>query len=329
MRVPYMGNSAYCFTHSLHMCLTHAKMPNVPSVGMLECMTGMPFGATFLQQELPTFFPSPSGTNPDEGLTRALKAVGWTCDVCRFQDRDQAYAALRDALSRGPVLLGPLDMGFLTYDPNHAFKRGADHFVVALRVEGELLQVHDPQSFPFALLPIADFERAWNARGIGYSAAAYTFRSDFRVERIVSEGEMLAQTLDTAREVIGSATRGPVIGTGAPGPVIGSVARGPVVYGGSEAFARVASLLRDDPPDEFIGMLLHFALPLGARRSLDAAGFFEAAGISEAARLSLAKAEGYGRAQFFAVRHDWQATAEVFDGLSSIEAQMAHEIGNH
>ena len=40
----YTGNGPYCYSNSLHMCLTQAGMPAVPPVSLLECMTGMPFG---------------------------------------------------------------------------------------------------------------------------------------------------------------------------------------------------------------------------------------------------------------------------------------------
>lgn len=308
MLMAYTGNSAYCFTHSLHMCLTHAGMPDVPNVGVFECMTGMPFGAFFLQQELPMFFPSPSLVNPDDGLTRALETVGWTCEVRRFGNVDSAFEAVREALGRGPVLLGPLDMGYLSYDPDHTHKRGADHFLVALKIDGDLLQVHDPQFFPFALLPITDLKKAWDATGIGYAAAAYSFRCNFRSQRSVSRDQMLVETLKTAREAIGS------------------TASGPVMYGGPQAFEMVASVLRTDPSDKFTEVLLSFALPLGARRCLDAACLFDAAGQSEAARLSVAKAEAYGHAQYYAVRNDWKATAAVFDSLSLTESQIANLI---
>ena len=138
MATAYTGNGPYCYSNSLHMCLTQAGMAAVPPVGLLECMTGMPFGASFLALDVPLFFPSPgAGTNPDRGLTRALDTMGWDCTLRRFEDAGAAEAGLREGLAAGPVLLGPLDMGGLSYDPLHEHKRGGDHFVVALAREGD------------------------------------------------------------------------------------------------------------------------------------------------------------------------------------------------
>lgn len=304
----YTGNSAYCYSNSLHMCVTHAGMASVPGVDLLECMTGMPFGAALVKRGTPMFFPSPAGRTPDHGLTRALETLGWTCDVFRFEDAVTAEGALRAALPRGPALIGPLDMGGLSYDPARAYKRGADHFIVALNLAGDLLQVHDPQSYPFAVLPVADLMRTWNAKTFGPAPGAYTFRCDFRMGRSVSEEEMLAEILKTARDVVATAPAGPV------------------AYGGAAAFTRAAEVLRNQPPDAFTGLLVHFGLPLGARRCVDAAGFFKRVGRSEATRLMVGKAEVFGRAQYHATQGEWTRTAECFDHLSSLEAQIAEAI---
>jgi hypothetical protein len=306
MATVYTGNGPYCYSNSLHMCLTQAGMAAVPPVSLLECMTGMPFGASFRALDPPLFFPSPGArTDPDRGLTRALDTIGWECALRRFEDAGAAEADLRAALAEGPVLLGPLDMGGLLYDPLHAHKRGGDHFVVALGREGDRVRLHDPQLYPFAVLPLPDLMQCWNAKGIAYASAAYTLRGGFRARRPVSEAEMLARTLATAREMAAG------------------VPAGPVAYGGAPAFERAAELLRAGPPEAFTGMLMYFGLPLGARRCGDAAGFFERIDRIEAARRMVEKGEAYGEAQYHAVRGDWARTAEVFDRLARIESQFA------
>ena len=306
MGTPYTGSGPYCYSNSLHMCLTQAGMAAVPPVSLLECMTGMPFGASFLALDPPVFFPSPGArTNPDRGLTRTLDTIGWECVRREFEDAGAAEASFREAIAGGPVLLGPLDMGGLLYDPLHQHKRGGDHFVVALACEGERVRLHDPQLYPFAVLPLPDLMQAWSAKGIAYATATYTLRREFRARRPVSEAEALARTLETAREMADG------------------VPAGPVAYGGASAFGRAAELLRGRPPEPFIGMLTYFGLPLGARRCGDAAGFFERVGKPEAARVMVEKGEAYGEAQYHAVRRDWARAAEVFDRLARIESQFA------
>ncbi len=61
--------------------------------------------------------------------------MGWTCRLEQGGDEQRALERLRAAAQEGQVLIGPLDMGYLTYNPNYRFSSGADHFLVVLAVE--------------------------------------------------------------------------------------------------------------------------------------------------------------------------------------------------
>lgn len=305
MYTAYTGNSHYCYSNSLHMCLKQAGMVDLPDAGLLECMTGMPFGALFLQFETPLFFPSHANLNPHSGLSRALNILGWNCTLWQGDDAELAFDALKENLKKGPVLLGPLDLGFLPYDPNHRLKRGGDHFIVVLKLDGDRVQVHDPQFYPFAVLPVDNFMRAWDGTGLGYATCAYTLRGDFREERQVSIDDMLEDTLKNARELIHAAPSGPVF------------------FGGSKAFRLAAEVIRNRPSQAFAGMLVHFVLPIGARRCLDAADFMKSTGQTEAAEWMVKKAESYGLAQYYATQEDWKGTEGLFERLAEIEGRIA------
>ena len=305
MYTTYTGSSHYCYSNSLHMCLKQAGMVDLPEPGLLECMTGMPFGTLFLQFETPLFFPSHADLNPHSGLSRALSILGWTCTIWQDDDAESALDALKDNLKKGPVLLGPLDLGFLPYDPNHALKRGGDHFIVVLKLEGDRVQVHDPQFYPFAVLPVDDLMRAWNATDLGYATCAYTLRGDFRAERQVSTDDMLKNTLENARKLIHAAPSGPGF------------------FGGSKAFHLAANVIRDKPPQGFAGMLVHFVLPMGARRCLDAADFMKSVGKTEAAEWMVKKSESYGLAQYYATQEDLKRMEALFEELAEIEDSIA------
>jgi len=300
----YSGNSAYCYSNSLRMCLEQAGMDHPPAAGLIECMTGMPFGGTFLQLETPLFFPNPTPIDPDIGVTHALETLGWACELWHGDDAEAASAQLQEALRRAPVLLGPLDMGYLPYDPNHKHKRGGDHYIVALKLQGEMVQVHDPQLYPFAILPLSDLMRALDARHLGYAEHAYTMRFNFRAMRNDARQTMLDATLHDAQQLIRAHPAGPV------------------AYGGPGAFTRVADILRRDPLENFTGLLINFALPVGARRCTDAASFLAEVGKVEAANLFITRAETFGKAQFYGVQQNWDQAAILFDDLAQIEAEI-------
>jgi Butirosin biosynthesis protein H, N-terminal len=305
MNLPYTGNSAYCYANSLHMCLNHAGMKDLPNAGSLECFTGMPFGAMFLGvKPEPMFFPSPASLDPDKGLDVALETLGWTCDVWRGDNADEALEQLQNALRYGPVLLGPLDMGHLTYDPNHQHKRGGDHFVVVLAIEDGFAHLHDPQNYPFATLPTVDLIRAWAANHLGYATATYTLRYGFGEQRKLKFEDILFNALETAKRSMLETSNTDV------------------VKGGSHAFIAAASLLRQGPSEAFKNSLVHFALPLGARRCSDASSFLGEAGAVKASQLTIQKARSYGQAQYQATRGQWERVASVFDTLADIEENL-------
>lgn len=134
--VPYVGSGPYCYANSLSMCLLGSGIPpeHVPPPGFLECLSTMPFGNTYLAGPQLFFF---DGLDPDRGLTCALQPLGVRCRLERGGDDETALGRLRAAVQHGPVLLGPLDMGYLTYQPNHPHLGGSDHFVVALAVAAQ------------------------------------------------------------------------------------------------------------------------------------------------------------------------------------------------
>ena len=123
---PYAGNGDYCYANSLYMCLRGGGAPveSLPAPSFLQCLTTMPFGNVYLKEAGLYFF---DGDAPDVGLPRAIESLGWTCQVERGGDEQTALQRLRTAIEHGPVLLGPLDMGYLTFNPNYRYNGGSDH----------------------------------------------------------------------------------------------------------------------------------------------------------------------------------------------------------
>jgi len=273
-------------------------------------MTVMPFGAGYLNDgSVYLWFASPASIDPDAGLDIAIENMGWSCESWHGEasdkgsDGEQALAQLRQGLQEGPVLLGPLDMGYLTYDPNCSHKAGADHFVVVLRMETDQVLVHDPQGFPLATLSTDDLIRSWRAEKIGYSEHPFKMRTRFRQIEKMSRKEMITRTLPVIREQAAID----------PG--------GPRLYGSLSAFRLVAQVFRDKVPDSLAGMM-NFALPLGARRCLDGARFLQEGGFHEAAEYSLHKAFLYGQCQHLAVDKQWSKVADTFDEIAELEGKL-------
>jgi hypothetical protein len=290
----YTGNGAYCYSNSVYMVLREsgAAAAELPEPGFIECLTTMPFGTLYLRvgRDLLVYFSSPLAT-PDRGITTALDALGWEC-------REECE----------PVLAGPLDMGGLGYMPHHAQLSGSDHFVVVLGVENDRVRMHDPDGYPYAALPTAEFLRAWKADRVRYAQVPYTMRTGFRQVRHPAREEMIARTLAVV----------PTNLAADPG--------GPDQYGGPRAFRLLAADLRGAVAKRLAGHLTYFAFPLAARRSHDAAAFLREGGRVAAAGLFERKARCFGEAQYAAVQERWEDTAGLLESIADLEEGLIHAL---
>jgi hypothetical protein len=261
----------------------------------------MPFGNIYLNEAKLFFF---DGLDPHQGLTRAIETLGWTCQLEQGGDEQIALERLRAAVQHGPVLIGPLDMGYLKYNPNSPFTGGTDHFVVVLAIEPDHVLVHDPKGFPCATLPFENLLKAWRAERIGYVDEAYILRANFRPVETVSRQQMILRTLPFIRLNV---QRDP---------------GGPEVYGGLHALGMLVQILRAKMPDRLAKHLLYFALPLAIRRKLDAQAFLLEGDRPEAARLLEQQARLLGQAQYPGVQHEWSSVATLIEQVATLEERF-------
>lgn len=304
--LPFQGNGYYCYANSLHMALRGAGA-NAPEPGFLECLTTMPWGHTYLRlEDGPLCFFSSPDINPDTGLSLALRTLGWTADEAVG---GTAEAAMQRLTHEAPVLVGPVDLGYLTYNPNHRNLSGVDHYVVVMAVQDDQVFLHDPAGFPCAMIPTVDFLLAWQADNVPYKRGPFTCRSGFRKVREIDRATMISDTLTAVRQTIASNPSGPV------------------VFGGVEALALLAADLRGKVPANLASHLVWFALPLAARRALDAAAFLSEAGLKSAAAIQAEQARVYGQANYLAVQGRWGEVATRIEQLVRLEADLVAAIG--
>ncbi|MFC7593054.1 hypothetical protein ACFQYP_62125 [Nonomuraea antimicrobica] len=148
----YIGSGPYCYANSLAMMLG----PAAPAPGVIETLTGSPFGMQLIGGAEPYF--DPYGWDPELGLDAAVELLGWGCERTHGGTPEEALERLRAA--PGPALAGPVDMALLPYLSGVS----GDHYVVVLAVEDGTVVVHDPHGHPYATLPAAAFLAAWRGR---------------------------------------------------------------------------------------------------------------------------------------------------------------------
>lgn len=291
----YIGSGPYCYANSLAMMLGETAPP--PAV--IEVLTGSPFGFQLIGGTLPLF--DPYGWDPDLGLDAALALLGAHCERTAGGTAEEAEERLRETSARGPVLVGPVDMGLLLHQPGTPTTDGGDHFVVVLEIDGGTVVFHDPHGHPYATLPVADFLTAWEAKSIYYVDAPYVMRAGFVRERRVTPEEALRRSLPDAQRWL--AGRGDLpVPAGTLGGAAGVEALTAQAEGGLDAGTR--------------GFMAHFAVRVGARRLADAAHCLEALGLSGAAAVAAGQAWLVGSLQHPLVTSEDQALAGLLRQLA-------------
>ncbi|GGA79161.1 hypothetical protein GCM10011491_03010 [Brucella endophytica] len=272
----YIGSGPYCYANSFAMMCG----PDAPSPQTIEFATSSPFGMQIVGGRLPFF--DPYGWTPEAGFDAALDAMGWTSTVSKGGSEEEALARLKYALSDGPVWIGPVEMGHLRHQPGMKGPIGADHYVVVLGVDDAHVRMHDPQGYPFALLPIADFMAAWRAETLDYGEP-YTMRTGFRRLREMSEEETIRTSLPAAIRWL-SMEGGEHLPEG--------------TLGNDAAAQALAAMLEGGCDEDLRGHLIHFAIRVGARRLADVATCLARIGLAEAAQIASEQAHLVGALQY-------------------------------
>ncbi|MDI6837942.1 MAG: hypothetical protein QMD99_19820 [Rhizobiaceae bacterium] len=272
---PYVGSGPYCYTNSFAMMFGE----DAPSSAVIEFATCSAFGMQLLGGTLPFF--DPYGWTPDAGFDAALDAMGWTSTVTSGGSADEAFDRLRTELVHGPIWVGPLEMGWLRYQPGMNGPIGADHYLVVLAIEGDRLRMHDPQGYPYATLPIGDFLEAWRAESIDYGLP-FTMRANFRRLQVVHEEDVIRATLPAAAAWLSMQQENLPEGT----------------LGNGDAATALASMIETGCDESLRGHLIHFAVRVGARRLADAATCLARIGGRDAAQVLSEQAVLVGSLQY-------------------------------
>ncbi|MDH6195390.1 hypothetical protein M2272_002030 [Mycobacterium frederiksbergense] len=283
--IPYIGSGPYCYANSLAMMLGQH------SPALLEFATGSAFGMQVDNADLPFF--DPCGWTPEIGVDTALRAVGWQATTHSGGDEESALARLTDALETAPVFVGPVEMGYLGYQPGAAGPIGADHYLVVLAADEHGVEVHDPQGYPYATLPLDAFVVAWRAASISYGEP-FSMRTNFQQVCSVDEEEIISAGISTALRWLGD--------RGQPD----------ISQGGRRNAAAAEYLARSIETgcsDDLRDHLIHFALRVGARRAADASAILSRAGFLEAAHIMREQARAIGSLQYLLMAGQWRDAA--------------------
>lgn len=275
-----------------------------PSTAIIEVTTGGPFGMQLIGGTL-MFFDA-YGWNPELGFDQALGAIGWTSAVSKGGDADDALARLTLASQRGPVWVGPVEMGHLHHQPEMTGPLGADHFVVVLDVNAERVLMHDPHGYPYAEVPLGDFMTAWRAETISYGSP-YTMRTDFMKVADVADADAIRSIIPNALSRLSMEA---------------DLDMPPGSLGNGEAAERTAQMIEAGAGDGLREHLIYFAIRVGARRLSDTADCLLLAGYPEAAAIAATQARLVGSMQHPMVTGNFALAAAALRQLAPTYDQL-------
>ena len=199
----YFGDVSLCYSYSLAMALETYGYDF--KAEFLEAIMVMGNGASIVKEdeEHPLVF-FDNGM-PDLSISHSLKILGFDYEDFYLKegaevDLEEVKGKLETFLSNGPVVLGPLDMGHLTYNPNHTILYGVDHFVTVYGIDDQYLYLHDPAGFACMKVTFNDILEAWKAEAIDYKRGAYSMWGNFRKDKSPSQTQIYQETARIMRD---------------------------------------------------------------------------------------------------------------------------------
>ena len=193
----YFGDVSLCYSYSLAMALDAYGYDF--KAEFLEAIMVMGNGASIVKEDEQhplVFF---DNGMPDLSISHSSKILGFDFEEFYLKDGaevdlEEIKGKLETFLSNGPVVLGPLDMGHLTYNPNHTILYGVDHFITVYAVDGQYLYLHDPAGFACMKVAFNDVLGAWKAEAIDYKRGAYSMWGNFRKVKNPSQTQIYQET---------------------------------------------------------------------------------------------------------------------------------------
>jgi hypothetical protein len=294
MALRYLGNGPYCAANSLSVIFGGAG----PGPAVLEVLSGTPFGIAVHGDGL-TYF-SPQRWDPEFGIKNAMSLLGWECDRV-YGDPDRSVAILREATPDKPVLVGQVEMGLLPYVPGIGQAIGADHNLVVIGVEGDLVRAHDVQGWPFVTVPIDKLLETWKGDTFAFQVEPYALRHNFRRTRDVDTHTALRNSIQTAVDLL-------------DGPEC------------AEAAERSAKIVENGLTNMQWKYLVEFTVQGGARRLADAAVLYAEIGATKAAATLERQARLVGSLQLPLVTQDNTAAARILRELAPTYATLREQL---
>ena len=306
MSVSYIGSGNYCYANSMAMALQEFGEYDP---GYLECLSTVAVSACWLAGKNEEFiFFSSKFASPDVGISQALRNLGFLFEEKFYTHADRkaqydAISVLQNWVKTGPVIVGPVDMGKLSYIPFHKDLQGVDHYVVVHDVSKEYVFFHDPSGYPFTLMQTDEFMKAWKATAISYKRGPFSMWGQFTVGSHPEPFKVFSVTDRAIAQFFVEERR----------TTDKSI--------GPSAIRRLAELvLHNELSPHQRGHLAFFSFPLAARRCSDFFRFY-APYDAERANIKQGQGQSFGMVHAALMKKDSQRVHYLLNHLADLEEE--------
>lgn len=301
---PYLGNGAYCYANSTSMLLASIGEDISPS--LIEPLTGVGLGATI--EKNGHLFLNNQRLEPDLGIMSTLKLLGFEAEVYASDNKDNMpLDQLKDALNKQAVIIGPVDMGYLVYNPNHPYMHGSDHFVLVYGIDKDKILLHDPAGFPHVFLDKENLKSSWQAEKVLYRQGYFRYVTGIKRVESPSQEKIYTRAITRFKDIY---TQGEANTDKEKYKI------------GRDALLNTVDRLRSNQVSEGeLTNFMYFVFQLGAKRALDFAKFFDYKD-KDLAELKRKQSEILGQAHTYCVARQIKDLATALEELADVEEQF-------
>lgn len=202
MMEQFFGNKIYCGTYSFMNMVQRRDI----DMDLFEISTSVPFGIVHKRYPKYDHLLTPF-CNPNKGLDGAIEYWGYHLWK---EDADSPDALIRimeqSMLPGDRVMLGPVDMGHLFYQPLVNLYRKLDHFIVVLFLGGKTYSITDSEGIIENVCDTDQLRKSLSVVEIPEAEGKYTIRRAKKV-REVNEEAIVRYSLVRARSNFASALK--------------------------------------------------------------------------------------------------------------------------
>lgn len=301
----YIGNGAYCYANCIAMLLESIGEDISP--GTAEVLSGVGIGAFWDENRRIGLF-SNYWTAPPKGINNSFELLGFEIKE-RIQPPRGAppFEELKRDVKRTPAIIGPIDLHYLKIG-GKSTEPGSDHFVFVYKITDSEVMIHDPQEYPCVSISHKHFLQMWRAENIACKTGEYNYWTDPKRVRKPSQKQLYEAAINLFAGIYRRHDNPPE------------------VKNHDDAFRAIGAFIRKNRgPKHLEGQLIEFSLPLGARRALDYAAFFNPHN-KKLSKLKYEQASLFGRAIVLGKQDKWLQVAETLDILADVESKFKKEI---